>query len=425
LLEAAKELLPAENRLQACLRATAKPNGSKQDLPEGVTRFDFDPETGKSKFVGYCSCDNVWLCPHCGPKIEEEKKRLLKNDIFVWEQEGYTVGFVVLTLQHFRGETLQDVSGRVEQALSKMLDSKPGRRFKQKWQVFGRLRSPDYTYGENGHHPHLNALLFLERRALSTLEKATFEAELTTLWANYVEKIGGYADLEHGCFIGFDRIYDQAEYIASKAMGSDYRGTDNRDGEWGAPEELTKTRQKTSRRLSFTAAGLLRFYAGWDEMRLKQADDIPAWLEDFTPEQAGRVFQEYASVYKGKHFVDSSAGLRARLESLKEKYASELAQQPWNVTEPANYQPVVYLSPVASLELAKMGMVLWFVAEIAAARGDPVTVKQFLEESGITEFYFPALEEEKPDWLLYPGWTPEEISAWKKFGEIAAAYNSS
>lgn len=425
LLEAAKELLPNENRLQACLRATAKPSGPKQGLPEGVTRFDCDPDTGQVKFVGYCSCDNVWLCPRCGPKLEEQKKRLLKDDIFVWEQEGYTVAFVVLTLQHFRNETLEDVSSRVEKSLFEMLQSRGGRKFKQKWQIFGRVRSPDYTYGENGHHPHINALLFLERRPLSTLEKAIFEAELTTLWVDYVEKIGGYADLEHGCFISFDRIYDRAEYIASKAMNSDYRGTDNRNGEWGAPEELTKTRQKTSRRLSFTAAGLLRFYAGWDEMRLNRTDDIPEWLHDFTPEQAGRVFQEYASVYKGKHFIDSSAGLRSRLEDLKEKYATELAKQPWNVTEQPNYQPVVYLSPCASLQLAKMAMVLWFEAEIAQARGDPVIVKQFLEDSGITEFYFPALDDDKPDWLQYPGWTVEEISAWKKFIEIAGAYNSS
>lgn len=425
LLSVAKELLPNENRLQACMRATVKPNGRQSDIPEGVTRFDCDEETGQTRFLGYCSCDNVWLCPRCGPKLEEEKKRLLKDDIWVWEQEGYTVCFVVLTLQHFAREKLEMVSERAEKALAKMLDSRKGRKFKEKWAVFGRLRSPDYTYGENGHHPHLNALLFLERRSFSALEKQIFEAELSTLWADYVEKIGGYADLEHGCYVTFDRIYDKADYIASKAMGSEYRGTDVTEGDWGAPEELTKTRQKTSQRMSFTAAGLLRFYAGWDEMRFSKDQEVPAWLLEFTPEQAGKVFQEYAGVYKGKHFIDTSAGLRSRLEDLKEKYSQELSLQPWNLEdEKPNYKPVVYLGPIASLALSKMMMVLWLEAEISLAKGDPAQIKEFLEESGITQAYYPALDREKPDWFLYPGWSEQEIADWKLGAKIVGEYNS-
>jgi hypothetical protein len=429
LLWVAKELLPNENRLQACMRATVKPNGSKSksDLPEGVTRFDCDEETGQTRFLGYCSCDNVWLCPRCGPKLEQEKRRLLKDDIWVWENEGYTVAFVVFTLQHFNREKLETVSARVEKALAKMLDSRKGRKFKEDWKIYGRLRSPDYTYGENGHHPHLNALLFLERRCLSTLEKQIFEAELSTLWADYVEKIGGYADLEHGCYVTFDRIYDKADYIAGKVMGSEYRGTEVKPGEWGAAEELTQTRQKTSRRLSFTAAGLLRYYAGWDEMKFSKDQEIPEWLTEFTPSRAGQVFQEYAEVYKGKHFVDSSAGLRGRLEDLKEKYSQELSLQPWNLKEvQPNYKPVVYLGPVASQTLSKMTMVLWLEAEISIAKGDPVKVKEFLEESGITqEVYYPALDPEKPDWFLYPSWSQQEIADWKTAAKIIGEYNSS
>lgn len=426
LLSAAKELLPEENRLQACMKATVKPNTARSEIPESTTRFDYDEETGKTRFLGYCSCDNVWLCPRCGPKLEQKKKRLLKDDIWVWEQEGNTVAYVVLTLQHFSREKLELVSKRVEQALAKMLDSRGGRKFKVKWSVFGRLRSPDYTYGENGHHPHLNALLFLERRSLSALEKQIFESELSKLWADYVEKIGGYADLEHGCHVTFDRIYDKADYIASKAMGSEYGGTDVENGEWGAPEELTQTRRKTSQRMSFTAAGLLRFYAGWDEMRLSRDQEAPAWLLDFTPDRAGKVFQEYASVYKGKHFIDTSAGLRSRLEDLKEKYSEELSLQPWNLTEEKpNYKPVVYLGPIASLALSKMMMVLWLEAEISLAKGDPAKVKEFLEESGITQVYYPALDPVPPDWFLHPGWTEQEIADWKRAAKIIGEYNSS
>jgi hypothetical protein len=148
LLTAAKELLPDESRLQACLAHYA-------DKTKPVWA-QYDTETKRARFTNICRCGYGFLCPNCGPIKGEKTRLLIRGDLMVWGWEGFTACFVVLTLQHFDFEHLSDIDKRIDLAFRKMLDNQTGRKFKARWGLAGFERNPDYTFGEYGHHSHRN-----------------------------------------------------------------------------------------------------------------------------------------------------------------------------------------------------------------------------------------------------------------------------
>lgn len=404
LLAAAKELLPDESRLQACMALIV-------DSKKLVSlEYADNTETPRARLTNVCRCDNPHICPNCGPIIAEQKKRLLQEDITVWDLEGFASCFVVFTLQHFAFERLVDVDERIDQALKGMFDSRPGRNFKMRWAVVGRSRSPDVTYGENGWHAHRNFIFYLERRLLSEKEREDFEAELSGLWRGAVAKVGGYADFDHGCKVRFDKVFDVADYIASKAMGHGTfgKGRSGPPDGWGQAEELTKSHLKQSG-AGLTPTGLLLAYLWEDNLRL-------------TSLKAGQLFQEYAFVFKGKKFVDTSPGFRARLNELKEKHQGRLLEI-LGQTELPDYKTLAYLGPEAFKQLIKLGMVLWLLEEVKANAGDPRAVKEFLEDAGITQVYYPTVDLQPPNWWYVEGGSEELVREIKRFNEFIKDWN--
>lgn len=409
LLTAAKELLPNDKRFQGCLVARAD-----ADKPVGIEYAD-NTELPKARFTNVCRCDNPHICPNCGPIIAEQKARLIKKDLTAWGQSGFTSAFVVLTLQHFGFEKLVDVDKRLDQAIKKMFDSRDGRAFKDRWKVAGRNRSPDVTYGENGWHTHRNFIFYLERQVLSDQETSYFEGELSELWQRAVKSVGGYADVEHGCKVRFGDIFDVADYIASKAMGCGSAGQAQQLDQagavegWGVAQELTKHQYKQGAGL--TPSDLLRVYLVGDHPMISS-------------DRAGRLWQEYAAVFKGKKFVDTSPGFRARLEELKEKFAEELTEVLGEDEKP-EFTALAYLGPDAWRQVVKLQLALWLLAEVKACGGDPVVIRAFLLENEITQVYYPDLDDGLPDWWFAPDDTPKEVvDQLRELNDLVKDWNS-
>jgi len=389
MLRAVKDLLPTYNRLQACQAHPVK---------DGLPGHKYAANVDRVALLDICRCDNPWICPHCGPIVAELKSQLVREDLQVWTWEGYTACSVTLTLQHFKSESLTEVDRRYCEAYKQMWDGKPGRRFKEKWHIVGRELNPDVTYTvANGWHRHGNNILYLERRLLSELETMDFEQELTDLWCSNVEMAGGFADRDHGVKVRFGDIFDVADYIASKAMGCGGSGkTDgaaNRsDDKWGLPEEITKSYLK-DRAKGANPTRLLLAYL-WGEDR-------------FGREEAGRLFREYAGVFSpggtggsGKKFLGTSPGFRAKLDELKEKYKDKLRVLQDGVIKPAWSPRLTWFSREAWGELVKQEAVYWFNDEARIAGLDVVRLKEFLDDCGITEIWYPTLQPEPPNWWL-------------------------
>lgn len=415
MLSAAKELLPNESRLQACLSLRVE--------ADDPNRVDYAENVNRARMTNICHCGNPHICPNCGPLVAEEKKRLIQADIAAWVAEGFTACSAVVTLQHVLCESLTDVDERVDKALRWLWDSKSGRAFKQKWSAFHRQRGVDVTYGQNGWHPHRNLVLYLNRRSLSEIEKPEFEAELKKLWVLACEAVGGYADYEHGCFIRFDRLFDFADYMASKAMGCGYNGSEVDNGKWGVAEEVTKHQYKTANGGSNPTELLNAYMVYGSRAAISRVigDDEGSDQAKQEADKAGRLWQEYATVFKGKKFLDATPGLRKLLEDLKRKH--EISDQPEG--EKPEWKAVAYLGREAWIKLVKLEMTLWLIEEVKAAKGDALKVREFLEEAGITQVYYPALDPEYPDWWLAPEGTPaEDIEKIRDFNKFVTEWNA-
>lgn len=390
-LTAAKELLPDENRLQACLVAT-------KDKHSQIW-LKYDTDKNKAKWDNICRCDYGFICPNCGPIKGEKTRVVIREDLTVWGEAGFTSCSVVLTGQHRKHEALADTDGRMDKAFKKMFDSKAGREFKKKWCYAGFQRNPDYTYGENGHHSHRNYIFYLERWLLSDDEVREFEQELKSLWQHALELAGGYADLEHGCKVRFGDIFDVADYIASKAAGCGGQQIDQSgqaDG-WSTAEEFTLGQYKKGQGLTVT-----------DLLRVYLLDDHPM----VSRRKAAKLFQEYAAVFKGKQFLYTSPGFRARLNELKEQFKDELAEKMADETTPKWDRYIASPSREAWKQIVKMMLQLWALAELTNENGDVVYIKEFFEGHGITDIYYPDLDDS------------EEANLLREFNDFVKDWNS-
>ncbi len=377
LLHAAKELIPDQYRLQRCLSSQID-----DKKPVGI---DWDEENKKARVSNVFLCGYTFLCPNCGPVEAEKKARLIREDLTVWDIDGKTAASIVLTLQHRDYESLLVVDKRIDKAFKKMMDSRDGRAFKKKWRIEGRQRGPDLTFGQNGWHSHRNFVFYLDRRPLSPKEGGEFKRELTDLWIDYCEKVGGFADEKHGCRVRFDDLFNVADYIASKAVGVNYeKELADRSG-WGVAEEMTKSHAKDWTKEGITPTGLLMIYL---------VDDHPV----LSSEEAGRLFQEYAAVFKGKKLVQTSPGFRARLNELKEEHKEELEVALGPEKKRPEFRTIAYLGPKAWAQVVEFEILLWLLDEVREADGDPVKVRDFLLDFEIDQVYYPALDENLPDW---------------------------
>lgn len=383
LLLTAKELLPKESRLHACLCVRIS--------TDKAVGLEYADEEGRARITNLITCGNPWICPNCGGVIAERKGRELLEDVTVWELDGGVCIFATHTLQHFQGERLAAVWERLKVAYKKLWDGRPGRAFRDRWNIIGRRRSPDTTNTlKNGWHPHFHVFYFLERGPLSEAEKQQFNQELSDLWRAACDCAGGYADEDHGTVCRFGDIDQAVDYVASKACGYGSKKPD----EWGAVQELTKSEHKQAKTGGYNPNELL---------------EMATWGNEW----AAALWVEYAQCFKGKKFLDTTRGLRARLDELKEQYRAELDEL-LGQDEPPEYRQVAYIGPEAWKQIVKLEMALWLLEELKAAEGDALAVKRFLEDEGITQVWYPDLEPDYPDWWLVPEPHPpdsEEMAA--------------
>lgn len=271
---------------------------------------------------------------------------------------------------------------------------------------------------ENGWHPHYHVLLFLERRPLSPAEVGEIEGELREIWQKSLSCVDGFADLEHGVTVKSDHIFEIADYITSKTSGNiaDYaeyqgeKGAEQRlnGDEWGISEEVTKTHLKEAHRGGKSPNQLLMDYLWGDK-------------------HAGRLWKDYAEVFKGKKFLDSTPGLRAKLDELKEQYEDDLDElrQQGELEQVPEWQALAHLGPEAFKQVVRYQIIQWLLAEVRESKGDANHIKGFLEDFEITQVYYPTLDAKLPDWMVAgPDPPPDAVEKIRELNDFIAEYNS-
>lgn len=247
-----------------------------------------DESGGSAFFRGVCLCGSVWTCPVCSAKISEARRVELDQATQAWRGRGGHLGLLTLTFPHCSHDELSTSLPRFTKALQRFSMS---RAFRRSWApragLQHRVRATEFTFGENGWHPHVHVLLFLDRPLVSGISE-----DLVKAW-------------QRACIMSGLRE-------PSAAHGVDLRDgsyASNYVGKWGLSHELTKANQKHGREGSRTP---------WDILRgVIETGQVSSALP----------FVHYALATKGTRQLCWSKGARADLGLAVELSDDELVKE--------------------------------------------------------------------------------------------------
>jgi hypothetical protein len=266
------------------------------------------PATQSAHYAGLQTCGSVWVCPVCGAKITERRKKEIEDGMAYARSMGLRVVMLTYTFKHAHGDILIDMLDAMTRAFASYRSGRPYSRLKRAFGVEGYIRALEVTYGDaNGWHPHVHELVFLN----PGVDIKGFGDEARRLWENAAAR-HGLSMNEHGFDIEDcdDKI---AAYIAKFGQEPSEKTQQAYQIGWNEASELAKWHIKKGKAATLgqdehvTPFGLLRYAAGGDT-------------------RAGWLFQEYARCFKGRHQLQWSRGLKEKF-GLVEKTDEELAAE--------------------------------------------------------------------------------------------------
>jgi len=257
-------------------------------VPKQALQVHRSTDHGKAFYSGLQVCASVWACPVCAAKISERRRAELVTAVALAKSMGMHIKLLTLTVPHGLGDDLPTLLEQIRNAWRRTSTNRAGKNLRKLLGIKGTIRALEVTHGQNGFHPHLHVLLFLEHDATN----ACVEGMFAPLWQNACVKAGLPRPSDaHGCRV------DDGSYAAKYAS------------KWGLESELTKSHTKKGRHGSRTP---------WDFLR-GVLDQAYSW------EQDAQLFRTYAGAFKGQRQLYWSNGLRALLALGEEATDEEVA----------------------------------------------------------------------------------------------------
>jgi len=273
LQEAAAWLVP-EERVNWCSRRAHSPVEIRKN---GI---------GGCFFHGLARCGSVWYCAVCASKIAEVRRSELQKA----SAAGYSMFLVTITLQHFRGDKLNELLEDLNNAWSETRSGRAWQAIEAKYQIVASCSGLENTFSqENGHHPHKH-IIFYSSLPDDQLDVEVFQEELSSRWRAILQKHDHYGSEYYAVKVTKNKE-EQAGYLSK----------------WGIVEEVTKSQSKR---------GQEEHYSMWELLELAASGVYwarAAWLE-------------YAAAVKGRRWLVWSKGAR-KLFNLDNKTDQEIAEE--------------------------------------------------------------------------------------------------
>lgn len=262
-----RKLLPKE-RVSTCIyRRITKGGGIK---------LLYNTNRKKANYGNVARCGSGWVCPVCASIISERRKNELMDAVNVHQMNGGSVLLLTLTNSHNASHSLRFLKDGQRKAMKYFFGNRRSQAIFEGIQKVGHVNAYEVTHGANGWHPHHHILLFING-FLTNKEMELYRDLLAEFWIECCRKSKlPLPDMRHGLDLQ-DGSY--AEKYISK---------------WGLGDEMTKGHIKKGREGGKTPFDLLKASALGDE-------------------EAGRLFQEFAIVFKGSRQLTWSRGLKKML----------------------------------------------------------------------------------------------------------------
>lgn len=375
------------------------------DACRGCGRNVLDPDTGViigrssrgyAVTIGLVRCGRIWFCPECSAAIRRGRTEELKTGALRWLAAGGTLAAVVLTARHNRttelarlaaalwgepktdphGAPVLDRSGkprRTPGAYQRMLtdpafygrpeavstwtrkDGTVGSSvrpaedgIRHRIGYVGMVRASEVTRSlENGHHPHMNLLVFLGGTLDGTPAKGTVDPDgyftpgpnvleewedwLRGLWARTLRKMDPAFEPSTGCdihgckcrgkghgvMVQIIKSADDAaliEYLTKVQDGKPPTDsvTADFDAATGAALETVRADNKTGGRGRKSMTPFQMLYRLWD---IEVAGTDPERAEGYgTPAQLRVWWAEYEEAFAGRRAIEWTRGLRRHVQ---------------------------------------------------------------------------------------------------------------
>ena len=285
-----RELLPDE-RVALCLRALRPGHRTVEIVHDAACQ--------RAHYKNLVTCGRLWFCPVCASRITEKRAQELFTAVNNWQQDSGFVALITFTLRHHQDDPLETLVDALRDAYRRFKAGAPWQRIQERYGWHGSVTALEVTFGENGWHPHLHVLGFFQPLASSAW--ASFPDVVKQRWINVLAAAGRDATWEHGVDVR-DAQSDVYDYVAKY-------GRMPKGSRWTLDREVAKSPTKKAGKDGFTPWELLIRYGEGNQA-------------------AGKLFQEYARVFKGRNQLTWSSGLRAELligeEQSDEDIAAEL-----------------------------------------------------------------------------------------------------
>jgi len=183
--------------LRLCMHAPINQIGA----PSGVFLLRHS-KTHSVKFFGQQTCKNTWACPHCTAIRMNEYRKQIGAAIDALEKEGLVGFMITFTIPHFSFMSCREVTDVLYQCWSdtfrNAFSKRSGKKGEHRWQnkmnkfivendIRHYVRCAEYTYGENGWHPHFHAIFFTPAKNLRQI--INYQEEIRETWNNSIRRI--------------------------------------------------------------------------------------------------------------------------------------------------------------------------------------------------------------------------------------------
>ncbi|ORE39190.1 hypothetical protein BKN49_22580, partial [Pseudomonas aeruginosa] len=132
-------------------------------IPKKAVQVHRSTEHGKAFYSGLEVCASVWACPVCAAKISERRRAELVTAVALAKSMGLHVKLLTLTVPHGVGDDLPTLLEQIRKSWRSTSTSRAGQKLRKLLGIKGTIRALEVTHGQNGFHPHLHVLLFLEQ----------------------------------------------------------------------------------------------------------------------------------------------------------------------------------------------------------------------------------------------------------------------
>jgi hypothetical protein len=256
---------------------------------------------------GVETCGSVWSCPVCSAKIREGRAREIEQAVSGHIAAGGGVAFLTVTVPHDAGMTLAAVWATMQRAWTATWAGKAAVNMRAEVGIVGTIRTVEVTYGRNGWHPHVHALVLTEA-PLEVAQEADLFLFTLSRWRRYVAA-QGWPQPSATVGLDYDRVSLSAGRTALGRYVAKVRPEDDA-GWWGAGRELARADVKRAR----VDGNLSPFQLAAHAVETGEAWAVRAW-------------REWEAGSKGRRAIMWSPGLRDRLGLLEERTDDELAAE--------------------------------------------------------------------------------------------------